>query len=76
MNTRKHLSIFFGISKIAYAICIAATIIGFVSMLTGETPLPFVLSLCGCFVFYGEMVFLSLIIDFYDSIVTPYKNQK
>lgn len=69
MNTEKHLLVLFKLATVFLCFSIAGTILGFIAMVSGETPAVFIICASSSLIFYFSMLFLSIIADFYDAVV-------
>ena len=69
MNTKKHLYRLSTLTAVAIAFCVVAAIIGFISVLAGESPTVLICSIFALVVFYGNLVLINVVIDFHNAIV-------
>lgn len=69
INTKKHLIILFHLTTVLLAISLIGIIPSFIAMIAGEGALPFIICAISAVIFYFGMVFVKVIIDFYDTVV-------
>ena len=73
MNTKKHLNILSSLITLLFALSIIGLVASFIAMIGGEGPLPFAICVILFLSLYFSMVFINVIIDFYDVLVIQQK---
>lgn len=73
MNTRKHLNIIYNLATILLFLSVIGIIFCFIAMIADGGALPFLICAIAALSLYFSKVFLSVIIDFYDAVVTKNK---
>ena len=73
INTRKHLDILYNISMVLSVLSAIGTVICLIAWIDGEGALPFIICAFIAISSYLGAVLISVIIDFYDEIVTKHK---
>lgn len=72
-NTRKHLDILYGITMVILILSALGASICLIAVITDENPLPLIFCTIIAICSYLSAVFISVIMDFYDAIVTKHK---
>ena len=69
MDTRKHLQRLIDLTTILLNLSKAGIIICFVALISGEGAAPLLICVILALSLYFSMIFLNVIIDFYDAVV-------
>ena len=73
MNTRKHLNILDTLTTVLLAFSLVGAIVCFFAMIADEGSTPILVCAILSLSLYFSKVFLNVIIDFYDTIITKNK---